>query len=127
MEQIISDFNEILLSLALNISEVCPNTVIGAHIKDVEKFIKRKDNAKKFIELFCLKVLQYKDQIDAGNETFFLKKDYKNDLDDDDILSHVISMKNVWTQLKQENKQIVIMNMQMLCELAQQYYDIVFT
>ena len=44
--QIIIDFNEVLISLALNIAEVCPNSVIGTHINDIQKIIKRKENFK---------------------------------------------------------------------------------
>ncbi len=38
--QIITEFNEVLISLALNIAEVCPNSVIGTHIIDIQKMIK---------------------------------------------------------------------------------------
>lgn len=124
--EIINDFNNILLSLAQNIAVVCPTSIIGTSIKDIEKQIMKKENFNKFIDLFCIKVLQYKDKIDAGDESFFIKKDYKNDLNDqtDDVLSQVITMKSIWTDLKQENKEIVLFNMQMLCELAQQYFEI---
>jgi uncharacterized FlgJ-related protein len=126
--QIIIDFNEVLISLALNIAEVCPNSVIGAHINDIQKIIRRKENFNKFIDMFCLKVLQYKDRIEACDESYFLEKDFKNDLDGEEVsaLDHIISLKSVWKDLKQENKQIVMMSMQVLCELAQQYFDIKF-
>lgn len=127
--QIITDFNEVLLSLALNIAEVCPNSLIGVHIVDIEKTINKKANFKKFIDLFCVRVLVYKDQIDQGDENYFLKKDFQNDLkdnDDENALTHILSFKNIWKDLKHENKQIVIMNMQMLCDLAQQYFDIIY-
>ena len=122
---LITDFNNILLSLASNVATVCPTSVIGTNFKDIEKQIQKKGNFNKFIDLFCIKVLLYKDKIDEGDETFFMNKDYKADLQDQnaDILDHVITLKSVWTQLKKENKEIVMFNMQMLCDLAQQYYN----
>lgn len=123
--EIVSDFNNVLISLALNVADVCPNSLIGVHIKDIEKTIKRPDNFKKFINLFCTRVLQYKDQIDEGNEDYFLEKDYKGDLkgEESSALTHILSFKSIWKELKPDNKQIVITSMQILCELAQQYFD----
>ncbi len=125
--QITTDFNEVLISLALNIADVCPNSVIGIHIVDIQKTIRRKAFFTKFIDVFCIKVLQYKDMIDSGDESYFLEKDYKSDLDkeEESALTHIISMKSIWKELKPENKEIVIMNMQILCELAQQYFTII--
>ncbi len=124
INELITDFNNTLLSLAQNVAFVCPTSLIGTNIKDIERQINKKENFKKFIDLFCVKVLQYKDKIDAGDETFFMNNSYENDLNDQgsDALNHVISMKSVWAKLKQDNKNIVIMNMQILCELSQQYY-----
>lgn len=124
INDVVTDFNNTLLSLAQNVAYVCPTSLIGTNIKDIERQIKKKENFRKFIDLFCVKVLQYKDKIDEGDETFFMNNTYENDLNDQgsDALNHVISMKTVWSKLKQENKDIVIMNMQILCELAQQYF-----
>lgn len=126
--QIIIDFNNTLLSLAHNIASVCPKSIIGTNVKDIDKSIRNKENFTKFIDLFCIKVLQYKKKIDEGDEEFFMEKDYKSDLSDvsdsnESYLNHVISLKSVWGLLKNENKQIVMMNMKILCELSQQYYE----
>lgn len=127
MHQIISDFNDTLLSLIINITNVCPNSIIGTNVRDIEKTIKKKDNFTKFIDLFCIKVLQYKDKIDAGDDSFFMNKDYADDMTDQDssMLNHVISLKSIWSSLKKENREIVLMNMQILCELSQQYFNYV--
>ena len=126
--QIITDFNEVLISLALNVADVCPNSIIGVHIKDIEKTISKKENFKKFIGLFCVRVLKYKSEIDEGNESYFLEKDFKTDLQDgeSDALSHILSFKSIWKELKPSNRQIVITSMQILCALAQQYFDIIY-
>lgn len=127
INQLINDFNDTLLSLAQNIASVCPNSFVGVNIRDIEKVIRRKDNYKKFIDLFCLRVLQYKNEIDSGNDNFFMEKDYTVDLKNQETVQfgHVLSLKNVWTQLKPENKNICKMHMQILCELTQQYYNII--
>jgi len=125
--QVINDFNNTLLSLAQNVAGICPTSVIGSNIKDIDKQIKKKDNFTKFIDLFCIKVLQYKDKIDLGKEEFFMGKNYDDDLQDQDkqadALNIVISLKSVWKDFKRENKDIVILNMQILCELSQMYYN----
>jgi len=122
---IISDFNDTLLSLAQNVSSVCPSSLIATNMKDIEKQIKKRENFNKFIDLFCIKVLQYKEKIDACEESFFMDKNYENDLQDqnESALNHVITLKSVWSELKKENKEIVMFNMQILCELAQQYFN----
>ncbi len=127
ISQIVNDFNDTLLSLVKNIASVCPDSIVGSNVKSIEKIIKRKDSLTKIIDLFCIKVLQYKDKIDDGDESFFMNKSYDEDLTDQDssALSHVLSLKSIWTVLKKENKEIVMMNMQILCELAQQYYELV--
>ncbi len=122
--QLVVDFNSTLLSLAQNVASICPTSIIGSNIKDIEKQIKRRENFTKFIDLFCIKVLQYKDQIDSGEETFFMTKDYSKDIEGHDIgLNDIISLQSVWKEFKKENKDIVILNMQILCDLAQLYFN----
>jgi hypothetical protein len=131
INQIVTDFNDTLLTLLFNIADACPTSVIGTNIKDIKKII---ENAKKnprlftkFIDLFCLKVLQYKSQIDRGDEDFFMNKTFEEDLKDQNqsFMNHVISLKSVWSEFKNENKTIVISYMQILCALTQQYYDLI--
>lgn len=126
--QIIVDFNDVLISLVTNVADVCPNSIIGTHNKDIIKAIKHKDNFKKFIEIFCIRVLQYKDKIDSGDESFFMDKDYKDDLKDDEnyVMKHILSFKTIWKELSKPNKEVVITSMQILCELCQQYFDMVY-
>ncbi len=73
------------------------------------------------------RVLQYKDQIDEGNEEFFLGKSYDDDIDSDNsILSKVFEFKTIWKDLKRENKDLVIQYMQILCQLAQNYFLVAY-
>src|SRR5579863_5758208 len=102
MTEIIDNFNEVLLSLVENVASVCPRSIIATNINHVRKAITNKNSPNKFIELFCLKVLQYRDQIDAGDDNFFMNKDFKDDLSDQSssLIDIVSSLKCVWTQLK---------------------------
>ncbi|ARF11269.1 hypothetical protein Klosneuvirus_1_126 [Klosneuvirus KNV1] len=127
IDEIVNDFNNMLSSLILNIATVCPKSIVGTNIKDIEKHIKSPKNKVKFVDLFCVKVLQYKNEIDNGDENFFMTKDYKDDLKDSEgnLLDQVVSMKSIWKDLSKENREIVISYMQMLCELSLQYYMIV--
>jgi hypothetical protein len=131
MIQTIQDFNETLLSLALNFAQVCPKSIIGSNIDIIEKIIKNinknKKNFTKFIDVFCIKVLKYKNQIDSGDDEFFMNKSYDDDLKDqnESYLNYVLSIKTVWNQLSRENKEIVKQYMQILCTLAQEYFDFI--
>jgi hypothetical protein len=126
----VTDFNQTLSSLAISIADVCPDSIIGNNINDIKKTINNKQNFTKFIDVFCIKVLKYKKEIDEGKDSFFLNKDYSADLTDCDGISDkldlVLSLKNVWAKMKPDNKKIVIMNMQILCALAQMYFEFVY-
>lgn len=125
LEQILKDFNNLLLDLIYNIADVCPDSVVAIHRKTIEREIKRLDNKTKFIELFVGKVLQYKDKIDAGDESFFMHKTYDHDVSEN-FIHQVFEFKNIWTKFKKENKLLVIQYMQLLCELAQKYFFIIY-
>lgn len=122
MEQIVSDFNSLLLDLCNNVADICPDCVIGANIAEIRRQLKKPENMLKFIDIFVGKVLLYKDKIDAGDESFFLNKSYDSDVGDQSLMSKVFEFKSIWVQLKPENKTLVIQYMQLLCQLAQQYF-----
>lgn len=123
--EIINDFNEALLSLSYNVANIFPDSLIGNNIKDIEKSIKNKKNFTKFIDLFTTKILQYKDEIENSPEIFF-NRDYESELKnyDTSYLEKIISLKSVWNKLKNENKNIVVSYMNILCDLSQEYFDI---
>ena len=57
--QLIKDFNDVLLSLTQNIAAVCPKSIIGTNITDIEKELTRTSNFVKFIDFFCIKVFTH--------------------------------------------------------------------
>lgn len=125
INQTIDYFNDTLIDLATNIADICPNSIIGDNIKLIKGIIKDPSNKTKILDIFVLKVLPYKPQIDNGDEEFFLRKSFDDDvsdLGDDSLSGKVFEFKNIWKGLKEENKQIVIQYMQILCTLAQDYF-----
>lgn len=123
VNELVTDFNSVLKDFAYNFSDVCPDSMIGRNIKSIERAIDNPANRTKFIDTFVTKVLIYKDQIDRGEEDFFLGKSYDQDLDNDSSLtSKVFEFKQIWKTLKKENKDLVIMYMKGLCDLANAYY-----
>lgn len=128
INQTIFDFNSVLLDLGRSLAEVCPNSIIGQNISLVEQAICNPNNKTKFIEIFVGKILQYKDKIDAGDENFFLGKSYNDDLkSNNSMLDRVFEFKTIWVDLKKENKELVIQYMQILCQLAQNYFIVTYT
>jgi len=127
MDQLVSDFNTYLKDLINQVADICPNSVIGRNITDVNKYISKPEHRDKFIVWFILKILQYKDEIDQGNEDFFLKKiknkDYKDELEGNESMTdQIFEFGSIWNTLKRENKDVIIQYMQILCELAQAYF-----
>jgi hypothetical protein len=128
MQDIVADFNSTLITLLTNLATVCPNSIIGTNINTIVKTVNNKQYPTKFIEMFCIKVLKYKEEIDAGNDDFFLKKDFKEDMTDSDISIDIVpSIKALWKDLKAENRKISVYTLQILCALAQEYFIYTFS
>lgn len=117
---LIDDFITTFVSLIQNIATVCPTSVVANNEKWVVSYLK--NNRVKILEVFCIKVLPYKKQIDAGEDKFFTDKDYSSDMEgDNNKMSIVGLLKDVWGTLSQHNQSVVMMHMQILCELARNY------
>ena len=79
----------------------------------------------RFIGLFVTNVLKYKKFIDEENEQFFTEKSYKEDINNNkNVVGHIFQLKDVWDILSEENKKIIFKYMQILCCMAQEYFDI---
>lgn len=123
VEECVTDFNSTLLDFATKISVLFPCSVIGANINIIRPMLTTKDeNTKhKIIHIFILKVLPYKQQIDSGDEQFFLNKSFNEDTNDNNMLNNIFEIKKLWKQLNNENKENVKRYMQLLCEISQEY------
>jgi len=83
---------------------------------------------EKILELFIMYVLKYKQQIDSGDEDFFMANSFKSETEDDsDMLQKIFEFKNIWKSLNVQNKKIVKQYMQYLCELALQHVENVYS
>ncbi|CAH6421751.1 Hypothetical protein KVN_LOCUS437 [uncultured virus] len=123
LDGIVNDFNNLLLTFVKNLSLVCPNSFIATNGKLIERSMLKTENRLKFIEVFIAKILQYKKEIQSGNEEFFLNKSYDDDLDGDkNLVNKVFEFKTIWEKLNNENKQIVKQYMSLLCELSETYF-----
>lgn len=128
-ERIATDFNSVILDFARNLADVCPESLIASNIDYVEKIMRRlrPDDKEKFIGIFVANILQYKDKIFEGEEDFFLKKSFKEDLEGENfLLDNIFEFKGIWHSLKPENKELVRYYMQLLCVLGQDYFDLIY-
>ena len=76
INQTVADFNDTLVDLAMNLADICPNSLVGNNINYIKREIKNPENREKFIGVFIIKVLPYKENIDKGDENFFMNKSY---------------------------------------------------
>lgn len=89
-------------------------------------------NEKKIIHIFINEILQYEKQIINKDEQFFLNFDFNkkyenlnkeiNDVDKNDIqIDQILQFKNIWMKLTQNNKDVIINYMILLCKLTKAY------
>lgn len=123
-DQLIKDFNGSLGELLDFLKVKSPESIILKNVDVVKSAIDK--NPEKPIEQFVIYVLKYKDQIDKGDEDFFLKKDYDDDMkgteNKSSSLADVLSFKTIWNKLKDDDKNFIKMSMQILAFCAQQYF-----
>ena len=120
-DQYIKDFNSSLGELLDFMKDKSPDSIILKNVDLVKSAVKK--NPEKPIEQFVIYVLKYKDEIDKGDEDFFLKKDYSEDMKGASTsLSDVLSFKDIWKKLEDNDKSFVKTSMQILAFCAQQYF-----
>ena len=119
MNQLVVDFCECLLALAVNVADICPNSLIGNNIKHVKTIITTPKNKVELIMLFIEQVMPFKVEIKKREESFFMDK--KCDGLDSDMMSKIFEFRSIWASLKPENKKIFIDTMIILCEVAEEF------
>lgn len=118
----IKNFNKTLLSLASQISVICPQNIVSSNVSTIDTIINR--FPEKVIEQFIIYVLPDKDKIDNGDENYFLNKDYSKVIKDKkkgDLINDIFQFKEIWKELSNNNKKMVINYMKCLCYFAQVY------
>jgi len=118
---LVKDFNKTSIELATQLSKIVPKSIIAKNLSNLKFVISTQK--KKLIETFILHVLIHKSKIDEGDENFFLNNNY-DDLTaaDEENEQRVFEFKDIWGELSNENKQLVIQYMQCLCNLSQKYF-----
>jgi hypothetical protein len=122
LKELITEFNNTAISLAEQLSTICPNTVISNNVSNLKMLIGH--DSEKLIELFTLYVLPDKAEIDSGNADYFMgkiKKEKKTD-ENEALIKDAFEFKHIWNKLDDMNKTFVIQYMQCLCYYAQQYF-----
>jgi len=144
ISDLVDEFNSVMMDLVRNISVVCPTSIIADNISHIENIYTNICNGKtvdlsnvlnendaanistvpknSLINLFMMHVLQYRNRIEAGDDTFFLGDEcYKNI--NNSYMGKIFYFKDLWKSLKRENKDIVIEFMTYLCDIAQDYFN----
>jgi len=126
LDNVVTEFNSTMVDFAKNIANIFPNSLIGNNLNLIISILNSKEHATKhkIMHIFICKVLPYKSKIDEGDETFFLNKSFNDDTDDTSILDNVFEIKSLWKILNEQNKKYVVQYMQLLCEIAQEYFSI---
>lgn len=124
---LIDDFNVVFLDMANYISKICPNSVIGRNIKDINKAFENLSprNKNKFIDGYVIKVLKYKKFIDDENEEFFFKEIEKDEVKNSSELKSsdidLCELKTIWCKLKQGDREQIFQYLQGLCAISTEY------
>lgn len=124
-KEIIQKFIIAFKGLIENVKLLCPkNSIINNNAGLIDSFVS--NNGELIIKIYCQKVLIYKTQFEENPENFLLNHDFKEDLTDlkEVPIDQIFIFKNIWKQLNQENKIILINYINGLNKLALKYLDI---
>ena len=88
-----------------------------------------KYNVRKPIEFFKDSVYSFKEQIISKDEDFFINKDYNEDVqqlqyDSKWSLDQVLNLKELWTKLNDENKEVIWTYFSVLIKLIELEYTL---
>lgn len=144
LNELTDEFNNVLMDLIRNVAKVCPSSIIANNISSIEKIYQNINNedsvdlsgllhendAKAWdvipknalINTFVIHILQYKDKIESGDESFFLGDTCYKGINNT-YMKKIFYFKDLWKSLKTENKEIVKDYMKYLCDIAQEYFD----
>ena len=127
--QLINDFNSMFFQLATQVAMLCPKTFIAKNIDVLEQIIKNKPD--KIIILFTKYVLKYKQEIDNGDDAFFLNNPFSQEVDilktknlEYNVVKRIFEFKEIWKKFSADNRQVIIKYMQFLCKLSLNYLNI---
>ncbi len=98
--------------------EMFPNDKNIAMSKDTLYIIK-KTNPRKLLDVFKTKFLPYEIKINEMDETFFLNRNYDNDVSKDiKILNAISNIKTYWKNLSDNSKKNIWLYLKVLIKLS---------
>jgi hypothetical protein len=118
--ELIKEFNEKLLVLVEGIARATNKKFIINNIGFLKKIINI--DKKRPIDFFIIYILPHKEEIDTGNENFFLTYELKSTDLSSKIMKNIFEFKNIWSTLTNENKETVVNYMKYLCSISQTYF-----
>lgn len=121
---LISNFNNYTNVLATFIANISPNSNMRMYKGEIERLVD--EGSKVMIDTFTLNVLKYEEQIMEGDENFFMGNNYSDITQNDkNMINKMFEFKSIWKILTENNKNVIIKYMQLLCQISRAYFEIV--
>lgn len=118
-------FNNYSITLSSFMSNIAPKSSFVTYSPYIEKLAN--ENSNKIIDTFVLSALKYEDKIMNNDESFFLGKNYDNELNNEnDKIVKVFEFKQIWGTLGDQNKLVIKSYMQLLCRIARKYFNLMY-
>lgn len=118
MENTVQQFNDIAYNLIVDLAEITDSSKIKMS-KSVFKTIVE-ENPEKPIEKFIINILPHKEHILNKNTEFFINYKF-NEVEEKSILKDILSLKSLWNNLTETDKDNTFEYLLQLCN-ASEYY-----
>lgn len=119
-KQIIKDFNGEAINFVTQLSKLAPKSIFAGNTSYLKGILKI--YPKYMIDQFTIYILKYRDQIDAENNSFFMDIDFTKETGgDDNAISKIFEIKNIWKTLSEDNKKGIFTIMKILCYYSSKY------
>lgn len=118
----LSAFNQQLVNFIEELHNLFPkDNEISLALNTV--YLLKKTNPKKIIEFFRDYFMPYEDKIKKMDVSFFIKKDYDNEVSDYvKSLNVITNLKKYWDIMSQQSKKNIWIYMNVLVKLCHKYY-----
>lgn len=123
-DKLLNDFRDLFISFLQNMYILCPNTVLTHNKTIIESFIKQKINI--VMDIYIKKVLIYKNDFNKNPELFISTHNFEEDLKEfkDVKLDQIFIFRNIWNQLNNDNKKIIIQFINYFNQLSEKYLNL---
>lgn len=122
MDELVNDFNTLAFQFASEMSKIAPNSILSNNLDILERTMKSGLTRRKIIDYFVCNVLQYKSQIESGDEKFFMEElDFSRHCDNSKM-KNIFEFKSIWKTISDQNKDIVKQYMIALMDISEEYF-----